>query len=131
MSRPISTASIGRICNTINTNVASSTTTATTASMENCSLTNKDSQSTVVGDEKFPMVDLDTLSKNSVSKQPLEDRLPDDMDIVMVTPTSQPLQVRLIVLTSHSQELETKIKIHILINYIRCRQYENGLYYLL
>ncbi|KAG2226672.1 hypothetical protein INT45_001019 [Circinella minor] len=61
--------------------------------MENCSLTNKDSQSTVVGDEKFPMVDLDPLSKDPVCKQPLEDRLPDNMDIVMVTPTSQPFQM--------------------------------------
>ena len=123
MARPISTASIGRICNTTNTNVApSTTTTATTTptttttttttntitSMENDPLTNQDSKSTVVDDEKVPVVDLDALGKEPVSKQPLEDLLPDDMDMVMMTPTAttQPLQVRDFIL--NLQKLETK-----------------------
>ncbi|KAI9255611.1 major facilitator superfamily domain-containing protein [Phascolomyces articulosus] len=104
MARPsslLSTAS--RICNTptpitnnnISTTFSTNTSTSTTTSMENNPLTDQDSQSTIVSDEKALTSDIDTLSKGSVSnKQPLEDRLLDDMEMVMMTPSAlQPLQM--------------------------------------
>ncbi|KAI8137409.1 major facilitator superfamily domain-containing protein [Fennellomyces sp. T-0311] len=57
-------------------------------------LTDGDSQSTIVCDEKMPIPDVDALDKDPLSRQ-LQDRLPDDMEMIMMTPTAtlQPMQM--------------------------------------